>query len=122
MVFGTGKLESCLPSLKSVFSNDLKSRVVYKLSCSGCTPTYAGQTVRHLTNRNKEHKKADSPVGLHFQQCQVEGNSADFSWEIIDTSVNQKNLLTLEAILFRKEKQGLNTRDEFRSRDLALKI
>ena len=30
VVFTTRKLESCLPSLKSAFSNDLKSRVVYK--------------------------------------------------------------------------------------------
>ena len=43
MVFTTGKLKLCLPSLKSAFSNDLKSRLVHKLSCSGCTSTYIGQ-------------------------------------------------------------------------------
>ena len=122
VVFTTRKLQSCLPSLKSAFSNDLKSRVVYKLSCSGCTSTYVGQTVRHLITRIEEHKKVDSPVGLHLQQCQLEGNSADLSWEIIDRSNNQTKLLTLEAIHIRKEKPGLNTRDEFRSRELTLKI
>ena len=66
VVFTTRKLESCLRSLKSAFSNDLKSRVVYKLSCSGCTYTYVGPTVRHLTITIEEHKNADSPVGLHF--------------------------------------------------------
>ena len=115
MVFTTRKLESCLPSLKSAFSNDLKSRVVYKLSSSGCTSTYVGQTVRHLNSRIEDHKKADSPVGLHLQQCQLEGNSADLNWEIIDRSKNQTKLLTLEAKYIRKEKPGLNTRDEFRS-------
>ena len=122
VVFTTRKLESCLPSLKSAFSNDLKLRVVYKLSCSGCTSTYVGQTVRHLTTRIEEHKKADSPVGLRLQQCQLEGSSADLSWEIIDRSNNHTKLqlLTLEAIHFRKEKPGLNTRDEFRSRELTL--
>ena len=104
VVFTTRKLEPCLPSLKSAFSNDLKSRVVYKMSCSGCTSTYVGQTVRHLTIRIEEHKKADSPVGLHFQQCLLEGNSADLSWEIIDRSSNQAKLLTLEAIHIRKDK------------------
>ena len=79
VVFTTRKQESCLPSLKSAFSNDLKSRVVYKLSCSGCTSTYVGQTVRHLTTRIEEHKKADSPVGLHLQRCQLEGYCADLS-------------------------------------------
>ena len=121
MVFTTRKLESCLPSLKSEFSNDLKSRVVYKLSCSGCNSTYVGQTVRHLTTRIEEQKKADSPVGLHLQQCQLEGNSADLSWEIIDRSNNETKLLTIEAIHIRKEKPGLNTRDEFRSKELTLK-
>ena len=77
VVFTTRKLQSCLPSLKSAFSNDLKSRVVYKLSCSGCTSIYVGQTVRHLTSRIEEDKKADSPVGLHLQQCQLEGNNCN---------------------------------------------
>ena len=122
VVFLTRKLQSCLASLKSAFSNDLKSRVVYKLSCNGCTSTYVGQTVRHLTTRIEEHKKADSPLGLHLQQCQLEGNSADLSWEIIDRSNNQTKLLTLEAIHIRKEKPGLNTRDEFRSREFTLKF
>ena len=63
VVFTTRKLESCLPSLKSAYSNDLKSRVVYKLSCSGCTSTYVGQAVRQINTRIEEHKKADSPVG-----------------------------------------------------------
>ena len=122
VVFTTRKQKSSLPSLKSAFSNDLKSRLVYKLSCSGCTSTYVGQTVRHLTTRIEEFKKADSPVGLHLQQCQLEGNSADLSWEIIDRSNNQPKLLILEAIHTRKEKPGLNTRDEFRSRALTLEI
>ena len=107
VVFTTRKLESSLPSLKSAFSNDLKSRVVHKLLYSGCTSTYVGQTVRHLTTRIGKHKKADSPVGLHLQQSQLDGNSADLSWEIIDRSNNQTKLLTLEAIHIRKEKLGL---------------
>ena len=90
-VFTTRQLESCLPSLISAFSNDLKSRVVYKLSCSGSTSAYVGQTVRHFTTRIEEHKKADSPVGLHLQQCHFEGSSVDLSWKIIDRSNNQTN-------------------------------
>ena len=48
-------------------------RVAYKLSCSGWTSTYVGQTVRHLTASIEELKKSDSSVGLHFQQCSLEG-------------------------------------------------
>ena len=31
---------------------------------SGCTSTDVGQSVRHLTTRIEEHKKADSPAVL----------------------------------------------------------
>ena len=103
--FTTRKLDSCLPSLKSAFSNDLKSKVILKLSYSGCTSTFVGQTVRPVTTRIEEHKKADSLVGLHPQQCSFEGNSADLSWEIINRSNNQTKLLTLEAIHIRKKKK-----------------
>ena len=75
-----------------------------------------------LPPMSDKHKKADSPLGLHLQQCQLEGNSADLSWEIVDRSNNQTQLLTLEALHVRKEKPGLNTRDECRSRELTLKI
>ena len=107
VVFTTRSLESCVPSLKSAFSNDRKLGVVSELSCSGCTSTYVGQTVRHLTTRIEEHKKADSSVGLHCQQCQLEGNSADLCWEIKDRSNKQTKLSKLEVILIKKEKPGL---------------
>ena len=92
VVFTTRKLESCLPSLKSTFSYDLKSKMVSKLSCRGCIPVYVGQTVRHLTltTRKQNHRKTESAIGLHFQQYSLEGNSADVSWENIDRSNNQK--------------------------------
>ena len=80
-------------------------------------PDMFRQTVQHLTSRIEEHNKADSPLRLHLQQCQLEGNSAALSREIIDTSNNQTNLLTLEEIHITKEKPGLNARDEFRSRE-----
>ena len=62
--------------MKSAFSNDLKSRVVYKLIFSGCTSTYVGQTVRILTTRIEENKKAGSPAGLQLQQssCNIRQN------------------------------------------------
>ena len=66
VVFNTRELELCLPSLKSEFANDLKSRVVYEVSCSGSTSTFAGKTVRHLTTRVEIHKKTGSQVGLHL--------------------------------------------------------
>ena len=63
VVFTTRKLESCLPSLKSTFSN---ASVVFKLSSGGFTSIDVGQTVRLLTTCN-------------LKQCSLEGNSADLS-------------------------------------------
>ena len=45
------KKTSIMFTITEAFSFDLKSRVVYKLSCTECTSTYVGQTVRHLTTR-----------------------------------------------------------------------
>ena len=50
-IFTTRKLKSCLPSLKSSFDKDLKSQVVYELTCNGCKSIYIGQTCRHITTR-----------------------------------------------------------------------
>ena len=42
-IFTTRKLKTCLPSLKTSFARELRSKVVYKLTCSGCNSTYVGQ-------------------------------------------------------------------------------
>ena len=47
IIFTTRKLKTCLPSLKTSFARELRSKVVYKLLCSGCNSTYVGQT-QHL--------------------------------------------------------------------------
>ena len=33
--------------------------------------TYVGWTAGHLTTRNEEHKKADSPVDFHLQKIKL---------------------------------------------------
>ena len=61
IIFTTRKLKTCMPSLKSSFSSELKSKVVYRLECCGCKSIYVGQTVRHLTTRIEEHRKKSIP-------------------------------------------------------------
>ena len=53
----TRNLKTCLLSLKTSFARELRSKVLYKLTCSGCNSTYVGQTVRHLATRVDEHRK-----------------------------------------------------------------
>ena len=68
-IFTTRKLKSCLPSLKSSFHKDLKSHVVYELTCNGCKSIYVGQTCRHNNTRVAEHAKADSRMGVYAIEC-----------------------------------------------------
>ena len=100
------KTSDVIDKLDAHYGSYILKRVVYKLSCSGCTSTYVGQTIRFLTTRIEEHKKADSPVGLHLPQCQLEENSAGLSWDFLDKSNNQTKLFALEAIHIRKRNRA----------------
>ena len=114
--FSTRKLKTCLPSLKTSFARELRSKVVYKLTCSGCNSTYVGQTVRHLATRVDEHREGDSPVGQHLLECKKEvGGTAELKSEIIDQTANTHKLLTLEALHIWRERPKINTRDDFRT-------
>ena len=111
-IFTTRKVKTCLPSLKTSFARELRSKVVYKL-----------QTVRHLATRVDEHRKGDSPVGQHLLECNKEvGGTAELKSEIIDQTANTHKLLTLEALHIWRERPKINTREEFRSRELTLKL
>ena len=121
IIFTTGKLKTCLPSLKNSFACELRSKVVYKLTCSECNSTYVGQTVRHFATRVDEHR--NSPVGQPLLECDKEvGGTAELKSEIIDQTANTHKLLILEALHIWRERPMINTRDEFRSQDFTLKL
>ena len=122
ILFTTRKMRTCMPSLKSSFASELKSKVVYRLDCCGCKSIYVGQTVRHLTTRIEEHRKEDTPVGQHIRLFISESGKSEFKWKIIDQASSSIKLLTLEALHIRKERPAINTRDEFRSRELTLRL
>ena len=112
-----------LPYLKTSFAREPRSKVVYKLTCSGCNSTYVEQTVQHSTTRVGEHSKGDSPVGQHLLECSKEvGGTAGLKSEIINETANTQKLLTLEALHICRERPRINTRDEFRSRELTLNL
>ena len=115
VIFTTRKLRSSLPSLKGRTEDVLKSRVVYEL----CEVCYVGQTVRQLTTRLKEHHQPSSTVGQHIQQC---GENARISSRIIDGTSDCDTLMTLEALYIDRLKPGLNQREEYRTRQLTLRL
>ena len=67
IIFTSRKMKTSMPSLKSSFSSEMKSKVVYRHECCGCKSIYVGQTVRHLTTRVEEHRKEDTPIGQHIR-------------------------------------------------------
>ena len=113
-------MKTCMPSIKSSFSSELKLKVVYRLEFCGCKSIYVGQTVRHLTTRIEEHRKEDTPVGQHIRQCGSESGESEFKWKIIDQASSSIKLLTLEALHVRKERPAINMCDDFRGREPTL--
>ena len=122
VIFTTKKLRTLLPSLKCPVPANLKSNVIYRITCSGCSAQYVGQTQRHLQKRCNEHAKESTPVGRHFKECTGSVKSVLKNTKILDSSFSLPRLLTLEAIYIAKLKPVLNNREEFRQRHLALRF
>ena len=120
-IFKLRKLKTVLPSLKPPVDKLLKSNVVYQIKCTSCDASYVGCTTRHLTTRLAEHKSRKGPVKEHFGQCNTHIDNSCVS--ILDcTTKSDSYLLTLEALWIREIKPKINTKDEFRSRELIIRI
>ena len=114
------KLKTLLPSLKPPVEKVLRSGVVYKLSCPRCQSCYVGQTIRHLRTRFSEHQAPSAVVSRHLSSCNATMNCKDA--EILaSTQRGQVFLMTLEAIWIRQLSPSLNTKDEYRSRELTIR-
>ena len=91
----------------------------YEITCSQCKLSYVGQTSRHLQQRFKEHIGSSGLLKKHFQDYDVMP-----SFEMVKILGREKleKLLTLEALFISEIKPTLNTKDEFKSRNLLLKF
>ena len=114
------KLKTVLPSLKTPIEKALKSKVVYQINCSRCEACYVGQTSRHLATRIKEHQKS-GPVGSHMKSCNTSLTMDNVSIKTVSTR-SIAHLMTLEALIIKSVKPDLNTKDEYRSRTLTIKL
>ena len=99
----------------------MKSGVVYNLTCPRCSACYVGQTSRHMQTRLKEHILREGPMKSHLSKCDT--TLAEANVEILQsTSRGEGFLLTLEALHIRERKPSINTKDEYRSRELIIKL
>ena len=116
------KLKTVLPSLKPSVEKLMKSGVVYNITCPGCSACYVGQTDRHLMTRLYEHIHKAGPMKTHIDtKCKTTLTDGDV--DILHTTSRGENyLLTLEALYIRECKPVLNTKDEYRRRELVIKL
>ena len=100
IIFTARKTRTGLRALKSSFDNNLKSHVVYKVTCNGCISIYVGQTSRHVTTRISEHQKKNSPVGQDIvESC---GLAHNLEREILDACRRVGKIMTIEVIYIEK--------------------
>ena len=115
------KLKTVLPSLKEPVMKMLKSGVVYKIVCPSCSASYVGETTRHLQVRFKEHIQRAGPMKTHLSNCKT--TLAEKDIDILQTtSRGEAFLLTLEALHQREIKPAINTKEEYKSRELKILI
>ena len=113
--------ESSLSTLKAKVPDEIASRVVYKITCPSCHACYVGQTDRHSCTRFGEHKtRRSEPVRKHFEPCAKRLASFSDMSILHRTTKSIAFLETLEALYIREIKPTLNTRDEWRSRELTI--
>ena len=86
LAFSSFKIRNTF-SVKGPVPVELRSNVVYKLTCASCNSCYIGETSRHLTTRIREHLNRDrtSHIFQHIQQSEACRNSCSAEcFEVID--------------------------------------
>ena len=115
-------LRSVLPSLKPSVEKEIRSGIVYQVKCPRCQACYVGCTTRHLITRSGEHRtQKKKTMAKHLKACNATITCDDF--EILaSTSRGQDYLETLEALYIREINPKINTKDEYRSKELTIKL
>ena len=117
------KTRHVLPSTKPPVNKMYRSNLIYQIECSGCKSKYVGLTTRHLISRVNEHF---SPNGTMTKHCQSFGCNIDNPLEatsILDSSYrNIIHLSIYEALYIREINPSINTKDEYISRRLRIRV
>ena len=121
------KVKTTVPSLKAAIEKPLASNLVYKYKCSHCTMSYVGMTSRHITARILEHltnrEKSKGPVMAHTNSCTNSHPSPEeFSILKKVTRPDITYLSIMEALFIKEINPALNTKDEWVSRSLRIKV
>ena len=88
-------------SVKESVPKYLRSFVVYRFTCPGCSTSYIGKTTCHLTTRIKEHLETDSKSYIikHLSSNKNCKELCDIEcFEIIDSATSSYRLKLKEAM------------------------
>ena len=112
VIFSTVRLGSFFP-LKCSTPLPVQSQVVYRFRCLGDQDTsYIGMTVRHLSDRVKEHLKGkqDSAVHDHIESCHTcnQNKITIENFSIIKKCRTDFDTKIHEALLIKKHNPNLN--------------
>lgn len=117
------KIRTFVSQLKEKVPEEIASRVVYQITCPSCEACYVGQTSRHARTRLGEHRtKSKEPVKIHFVPCAKRKANQEDMRILHRTTRSREFLETLEALYIREIGPTLNTKDEYRSRELTILV
>jgi hypothetical protein len=117
------KLKTIMPSLKPTVEKKIRSDLVYKINCPRCHAFYVGCTHQHLTARFQDHRKPSRAVGKHLRNCGTLTAVGVEDIEILAQSTRgTEYLMTLEALWQDELRPTINTKEEWRSRELTIKL
>ena len=114
----TDKLRSQLGGLKAAASRDIRSHLVYEITCLSCGGTYVSQTTRPRGTRIREHRCSGIPIGDHFITCNGGTRVTMDNVKILGLESHPPTLLALQAVFIQRLKPSFNTRHEHRSHTL----
>ena len=116
------KLKTVPPSLKPQIEKHIRSCIVYSFQCPRCEARYVGATTRHLYIRIGEHMCPSQIAGKHFKTCRAKRITTADVQILAATTRKGEYLWTLEALFIRELMPTINTRDEWKSKELTINI
>ena len=123
-VFNSFKIKNYF-SYKDAIPNDLKSFLVYKLTCASFSSSYIAETCRHFKTRIEKHIKKDdkSHIFKHLHStttCFDSYNSLCF--KISDKANSKFDLKIKEALHINWRKPNLNAQQKHLALTLSLQV
>ena len=111
LVFAPFKIKSWFGA-KDPIPVGLRSRVIYRFSCAGCSACYIGETNRHFSTRIREHLASDknSHIFKHLRGSVNCGSlCSEDCFKILDSASTSFQLKNKEAMHILWEQPSLNS-------------